>query len=80
MAEKITVKDGKLIVPEKPYIVISNHESTVDVFYLLGELPIPMRMVAKEELRKTPFLGSAMKRTGFIFVDIKFSLITAGID
>ncbi len=68
-----TVKVSGLenIVPEKPYIVIANHESTVDVFYILGELPLPMRMIAKEELRKAPFLGSAMDRTGFIFVDNK---------
>lgn len=53
----------------KPYVVIANHESTVDVFYLLGFLPINMRMVAKQELRKMPFIGSAMERSGFIFID-----------
>jgi len=68
---KVKVNGLKNIVPEKPYIVIANHESAVDVFYLLGELPLPMRIVAKEELRKAPFLGSAMKRSGFIFVDNK---------
>jgi len=71
MPGKVKVNGLENIEKGKPYIVIANHESTVDVFYILGELPIPMRMVAKEELRKTPFLGSAMKRTGFIFVDNK---------
>ncbi len=69
MPGKVKVNGLENIVPEKPYIVIANHESSVDVFYLLGELPLPMRIVAKEDLRKTPFLGSAMDHSGFIFVD-----------
>jgi len=68
---KLTTRGLENIVPDKPYIVIANHESTVDVFYLLGRLPINMRMVAKEELRKSPFIGGAMDRSGFIFVDTK---------
>jgi 1-acyl-sn-glycerol-3-phosphate acyltransferase len=68
---KLTIKGLENIVPDKPYIVIANHESSVDVFYLLGRLPINMRMVAKEELRKSPFIGGAMDRSGFIFVDTK---------
>ncbi len=56
MPGKVKVNGLKNIVPQKPYIVIANHESTVDVFYLLGELPIPMRIVAKKELKKLLFL------------------------
>lgn len=66
-----TTINGMDNIQNKPYVVIANHESTVDVFYLLGKFPINMRMVAKEELRKTPFIGAAMKRSGFIFVDNK---------
>ncbi|MCK4530136.1 MAG: 1-acyl-sn-glycerol-3-phosphate acyltransferase, partial [Candidatus Marinimicrobia bacterium] len=47
---KLTIKGLENIVPDKPYIVIANHESSIDVFYLLGRLPINMRIVAKEEL------------------------------
>lgn len=67
---KVTI-NGRDNIKDKPYIVIANHESTVDVFYLLGRFPINMRMVAKEELRKSPFIGAAMSRSGFIFVDNK---------
>jgi 1-acyl-sn-glycerol-3-phosphate acyltransferase len=67
---KITI-NGMENIENKPYIVIANHESTVDVFYLLGRFPINMRMVAKIELRKTPFIGGAMSKSGFIFVDNK---------
>ena len=66
---KRTFRGFENINTNKPYIVIANHESTVDVFYLLGFFPINMRMVAKEDLRKMPFIGSAMAKSGFIFVD-----------
>ncbi|MCK5816559.1 MAG: 1-acyl-sn-glycerol-3-phosphate acyltransferase [Candidatus Marinimicrobia bacterium] len=68
---KITINGLENIDRDKPYIVIANHESTVDVFYLLGRFPINMRMVAREKLRKTPFIGAAMSKSGFIFVDNK---------
>ena len=71
MPGKCTVRGKENIEPGKSYIIISNHESTVDVFYLLGKLRIPMRMVAKIELEKSFILGKAMDRSGFIFVDNK---------
>ncbi len=66
---KLKINGLEHIDKNETYIVIANHESTVDVFYLLGRFPINMRMVAKEELRKSPFIGAAMDKSGFIFVD-----------
>ncbi|MDZ7796249.1 MAG: lysophospholipid acyltransferase family protein [Candidatus Marinimicrobia bacterium] len=68
---KVKVNGLDNIKVGESYIIIANHESAVDVFLLLGKIPVPMRMVAKEELKKTFILGTAMKRTGFIFVDNK---------
>lgn len=67
---KMTI-NGTHNIEDKPYIVIANHESAVDVFYLLGRFPINIRIVAKEEVRKMPFIGQAMSKSGFIFVDNK---------
>lgn len=66
---KCTFKGMENIDKNKPYVVIANHESAADVFFLLGFFPIHMRMVAKLDVRKIPFIGSAMARSGFIFVD-----------
>lgn len=71
MPGKISVNGLENIVPGQSYIVIANHESTVDVFFILGKIPIPMRIVAKEELRNKFIIGAAMKSSGFIFVDNK---------
>ncbi len=57
--------DGPADILEKPYVVVSNHESTADPF-LLTYLPWDMRWVAKEELFKVPVIGLAFKWSGDI--------------
>ena len=51
--------------PHSPYILVANHESAADIFaiYLLG---IQFKWIAKYELFKIPFLGSSMKRNGYV--------------
>ncbi|MBW6457766.1 MAG: 1-acyl-sn-glycerol-3-phosphate acyltransferase [FCB group bacterium] len=68
---RCTVRGHENIEKGNSYVIISNHESTVDVFFLLAKLRIPMRIVAKIELEKSFVLGKAMDRSGFIFVDNK---------
>lgn len=50
-------------IHEKPYVVISNHESTADPF-LLAHLPWDMRWIGKDEINKLPVLGWIMKFGG----------------
>jgi 1-acyl-sn-glycerol-3-phosphate acyltransferase len=50
---------------ERPYVVVSNHESTADPF-LLSWLPWDMRWVAKEELFHLPLIGLMMRFGGDI--------------
>lgn len=52
-------------IGHRPYVVVSNHESTADPF-LLTYLPWDMRWVAKEELFKIPIIGLAFKWGGDI--------------
>lgn len=49
----------------RPYVVVSNHESTADPF-LLCSLPWDMRWVAKQELFDTPVIGWVFKFSGDI--------------
>jgi 1-acyl-sn-glycerol-3-phosphate acyltransferase len=53
---------------KKPYVVVSNHQSMVDI-PLLCLLPWEMKWVAKIELFKTPIIGWMMKMAGDIPVD-----------
>lgn len=52
-------------IMSRPYVVVSNHESTADPF-LVSHLPWDMRWVAKEEIFKMPLLGLLMRAGGDI--------------
>ena len=56
---------------KKPFIVMTNHQSNLDVLALATRLPLQLRWVAKRELLKVPIFGLAIKRMGMIFIDRK---------
>ncbi len=53
------------------YVMMANHESSLDIVVLLTALPdsVELRFLAKKNLFSVPFLGLAMKAAGFIPVD-----------
>jgi 1-acyl-sn-glycerol-3-phosphate acyltransferase len=57
----------------KSYVVMSNHQSHYDIPIVFQALKIPIRMVAKTELFKSPVMGPAMEKSGFVEVDRKNS-------
>jgi 1-acyl-sn-glycerol-3-phosphate acyltransferase len=57
------------LVPDEGYLVMSNHQSHYDIPVLFQALRIPMRMVAKKELFRIPFLSGAMRAAGFVELD-----------
>jgi 1-acyl-sn-glycerol-3-phosphate acyltransferase len=53
----------------KPCVVVANHVSGYDIFALASILPLPFRFVAKKELERIPFFGTAWKAAGHISID-----------
>ena len=53
----------------RPVIFAANHQSWFDIFLVLAALPGRVRFVAKKELLRVPFLGSAMREAQHIFID-----------
>lgn len=53
----------------KPYMFISNHQSTIDIPVLFRSLPWDTRFVAKKQLKYVPMLGWYMWLAKFVFVD-----------
>lgn len=41
----------------KPYVVVSNHQSMLDIMILLAKLPLHFKFIAKQELFWIPFFG-----------------------
>ncbi len=66
------IADGLSNIDSKcSYLIVSNHQSYVDIFILLSLLNVDFKFVAKSSLFKIPFLGWSMKRLGYISVDRK---------
>lgn len=53
------------IDPRRPYVVVSNHESFVDIL-LISHLPWEMKWLSKAELFRIPVLGWMMQLAGDI--------------
>lgn len=58
-------------VPGRAYVVMSNHQSLLDVPSIIRTFPGRVRMVGKVELGRLPVWGNAMKAAGVVFVDRK---------
>ena len=56
-------------MPEPPFLLMSNHQSALDIFVLLSGLPVSFKFIAKRELFRIPVFGWAMRRAGYISID-----------
>jgi 1-acyl-sn-glycerol-3-phosphate acyltransferase len=52
-----------------PYIFMSNHQGSYDIFALLGYLPFQFRWLAKKELFSIPFFGWTLSAAGYVSID-----------
>ncbi|MCB9676437.1 MAG: 1-acyl-sn-glycerol-3-phosphate acyltransferase [Alphaproteobacteria bacterium] len=55
--------------PSRPYLLLSNHRSLLDIPAICSTFPGRVRFVAKAELRRVPMFGRAMGQAGILFVD-----------
>jgi 1-acyl-sn-glycerol-3-phosphate acyltransferase len=55
----------KIADPRRPYIVVANHQSFVDML-LISHLPWEMKWLSKEDFFRYPFLGWLMRLAGDI--------------
>lgn len=67
MSVKVSGREN--VDKEQSYIIISNHQSTYDVFLLYGWLGIDFRWIMKKEIRKVFAVGLACEKVGHIFID-----------
>jgi 1-acyl-sn-glycerol-3-phosphate acyltransferase len=68
---RLDVHGRENIVAGEAFVVMSNHQSHFDIPVLFQALRIPLRMVAKTELFRIPFMSGAMRAAGFVEVDRK---------
>ena len=51
------------------YVLAANHQSIYDIPIVFTALPLQLRIVAKDSLRRVPFLGWHLQHTGHLLVD-----------
>jgi 1-acyl-sn-glycerol-3-phosphate acyltransferase len=57
------------IDPHGHYVLVSNHQSLMDIPAILAHLPLQFRFFAKKSLYTIPFIGTHLKRAGHLPVD-----------
>lgn len=65
----VSVKGKEKIDPSTSYIIVSNHQSALDIFLVYGWLGIDIKWVMKKELKKIPGIGFGSAKVGHIFLD-----------
>lgn len=68
---RIKVYGKENLDTSRPMIYVSNHESHMDIPALFRAIPVNLHFIAKQELKKVPFMGWAMMAAGMIFIDRK---------
>lgn len=64
-AWKVTIVGKEKIDPRKAYVVVSNHQSQLDILIAFG-LFFPFKWVSKAEVFRVPFIGWNMTLNGYI--------------
>jgi 1-acyl-sn-glycerol-3-phosphate acyltransferase len=68
---RLNIKGTERIKKGHTYIVMSNHQSLVDTWALIGKLPLQLRWTIKSAVKKMPVFGYALERMGHIYVGEK---------
>jgi 1-acyl-sn-glycerol-3-phosphate acyltransferase len=66
---RVTVSGLEHLDVTRSYVLASNHQSIYDIPILFANLPLQLRIVAKESLGRIPFLGWHLQRTGHLLVN-----------
>ncbi len=61
--------EGRENLTNPPYVLVSNHQSALDIFVLLAAIPLSFKFVAKRQLFLIPFFGWAIKKAGYVSID-----------
>ena len=69
--EKAETALNEIIKNNEAIVVISNHQSNLDIQVLLGYFPKSLAFIAKKEMKKWPLIGRWMVGMGCIFLDRK---------
>jgi 1-acyl-sn-glycerol-3-phosphate acyltransferase len=65
----LSIEGLENIEAERSYVIVSNHQSALDIPAQFLAFPVPVRFLAKKELYRIPILGTALRAIGCVEVD-----------
>lgn len=65
---RLEVEGGERIDWSRPYLVVANHQSVIDICALFRAVPVPLRFLLKQEMKRVPFVGWYAWATGMLFI------------
>ncbi|MDO8261275.1 MAG: lysophospholipid acyltransferase family protein [Candidatus Magasanikbacteria bacterium] len=68
---KIKIVGLEKFNPNARYIIVANHQSSLDPLVIMSIFPIGLVTIAQKKLLKVPILGPGLRASGVIFVDLK---------
>ncbi|GAA4856021.1 lysophospholipid acyltransferase family protein [Luteimonas vadosa] len=66
---RLRVEGVERIDWSRPYLLVANHQSVIDVCALFRAVPVPLRFLLKREMTRVPFVGWYARVTGMLFID-----------
>ena len=64
----LTVEGAEAIDWSRPYLVVANHQSVIDICAVFSAVPVPLRFLLKDEMRRVPFVNWYARATGMLFI------------
>ncbi|WP_101927339.1 MULTISPECIES: lysophospholipid acyltransferase family protein [Luteimonas] len=64
----LTVDGAEAIDWSRPYLVVANHQSILDICVVFRAVPVPLRFLLKDEMRRVPFVNWYAQATGMLFI------------
>lgn len=52
----------------QPYVLVSNHQSVIDICALFRAVPVPLHFLLKQEMTRVPFVNWYAKAMGMVFI------------
>lgn len=68
-AARLEVEGAEAIDWSRPRMLVSNHQSIIDVCALFRAVPVPLSFLLKQEMTRVPFVGWYARACGMLFIE-----------
>lgn len=52
----------------RPYVLVANHQSVIDICALFRAVPVPLHFLLKQEMERVPFVSWYARAMGMVFI------------